>query len=331
MTKPMQGRRAAAANPRHTVQMSPNDNFERDAESIESDAWEQFRDEDAEPIRIAEFSRLDISNMPEDACVSIMDDYFPETRVQREGEFVICEIEEHLYTKYWEHKFSAYAFAEAMERAVVRLQHEGHPVQDPSRDDDDVHIFVRWNLKLPRGSKAEEIAQSVKAAFDLVWHRADSILENSDSVLVLGKDTGPGLERLKRIAAKLEDMGYYPTIVKEQPDRQGEGIIQKVLRFALSSKFVVVENTEPSGHLYELPHVVKMAECITVVLQEQGKGATWMFEDAYAKHRHWHKLEYEDTNLELGVEKAAEWAEKFATEFSKYQESNLPWRRASKN
>ncbi|HEV2731618.1 MAG TPA: hypothetical protein VGV15_16425 [Terriglobales bacterium] len=24
---------------------------------------------------------------------------------------------------------------------------------------------------------------------------------------------------------------------------------------------------------------------MTVVLQEEGKGATWMFEDAYAKHR----------------------------------------------
>ncbi len=109
-------------------------------------------------------------------------------------------------------------------------------------------------------------------------------------VLVLGKDSGAALDRLKSIASRLEDLGYYTYIIKEQPDRNGESVVQKVLRYALSSKFVVIENTEASGHLYEIPHVAKAAECVTVVLQEEGRGATWMFEDAYAKHKHWHKL-----------------------------------------
>ena len=136
-----------------------------------------------------------------------------------------------------------------------RLAHEGHPFADPSRDDEDVHIFVRWQLRLPRNTPAGVLADSIKSAFDLVWHRADSILENSDSVLILGKDTGAGLDRLKRIASKLEQLGYYTYIIKEQPDRLGESIVQKVMRYALSSKFVLIENTEASGHLYEIPHV----------------------------------------------------------------------------
>ena len=151
------------------------------------------------------------------------------------------------------------------------------------------------------------------------------ILENSDSVLILGKDTGASLDRLKRIAAKLEELGYYTYIIKEEPDRLGESVVQKVIRYALSSKFVFIENTEPSGHLYEIPHMAKAAECVTVVLQEYGKGATWMFEDAYAKHKHWHKLIYEDRDLERAVEEAASWAEKFVTEFANYQAANLPW------
>jgi hypothetical protein len=254
-----------------------------------------------------------------------MDDYFPETTIWREGERLVCEIQEHLYTKYWEHKFSAYAFAEAMERAVRRLAHEGHPFSDPTRDDDDVHIFVRWRLTLPRATDAALIASAIKAAFDLVWHRADSILENSDSILILGKDTGASLDRLKRIAAKLEQLGYYTYIIKEEPDRAGESIVQKVMRYALSSKFVLIENSEPSGHLYEIPHIAKAAECVTVVLQESGKGATWMFEDAYAKHKHWHKLIYEDRDLERAVEEATSWAEKFVAEFADYQTTHLPW------
>ncbi len=39
--------------------------------------------------------------------------------------------------------------------------------------------------------------------------------------------------------------------------------------------------------------------------QHTFNSATWMFEDAYAKHRHWHKLTYEDDKLENAVEEAA--------------------------
>jgi hypothetical protein len=277
------------------------------------------------PIRLEELKRLNLRDMPEEIRISIMDDYFPDTTIWRAGSHLVCEIQEHLYTKYWEHKFSAYAFAEAMERAVRRLAHEDHPFSEPSRDDEDVHIFVRWQLRLPRTTQAELVAESIKSAFDLVWHRADSILENSDSVLILGKDSGAALDRLKRIGSKLEELGYYTYIIKEEPDRLGESVVQKVLRYALSSKFVLIENTEVSGHLYEIPHVAKAAECVTVVLQEEGKGATWMFEDAYAKHKHWRKLTYRDGGLEHAVEEAAAWAEKFVSEFADYQVANLPW------
>lgn len=286
--------------------------------------WDEFREE-GEPIGVEELKRLNLANMPEDIHLSIVDNYFPDTTISRVGNDLVCEIQEHLYPKYWEHKFSAYAFAEAMERAVRRLSHEGHPFAEPSREDDDVHIFVRWQLKLPRRTSAEIVAEAIKSAFDLVWSRADSILENSDSVLVLGKDSGPGLVRLKRISSKLEELGYYTYIIKEAPDRSGESIIQKVLRYALSSKFVIIENTEASGHLYEIPHVAKAAECVTVILQEEGSGATWMFEDAYGKHRHWHKLTYSDRGLECAVEHAVAWAEKFVKNFADYQVTKLPW------
>ena len=114
-----------------------------------ADTWEQFREDEGEPIRVEDLKRLDLKRMPEDIHISVMDDYFPETTISREGQLLVCEIQEHLYTKYWQHKFSAYAFAEAMERAVRRLTHEGHPFAEPSRDAEDVHIFVRWQLKLP--------------------------------------------------------------------------------------------------------------------------------------------------------------------------------------
>ena len=291
------------------------------------DEWEEFREADGEPIGIAELKGLNLFEMPKDVRVWVRDDYFPESTISREGSTLVCSIEEHMYTKIWQHKFSAYAFAEAMERAVRRLSREGHPVANPTRDDEDVHIFVKWDLKLPIATPPDTVVESIKAVFDLVWQRADSILENSDSVLVLGKDTGESLETLRRIAAKLQDLGYHTYIIKEQPDKIGESVVQKVMRYALSSKFVIIENTEASGHLYEIPHVTKSAECVTVVLQEQGRGATWMFEDAYAKHKHWHKVTYVPVQLEEAVEQASEWADRFVRDFSAYQVAHLPWLR----
>jgi hypothetical protein len=93
--------------------------------------------------------------------------------------------------------------------------HESHPFAEPSRDDEHVHIFVSWQLKLHSDAQADLVAESIKS-FDLVWHRADLILENSDSVLILGKDSGAGLDRLKWIESKLHELGYYTYIIKEQ-------------------------------------------------------------------------------------------------------------------
>lgn len=300
------------------------DDLNSEADEMD-DAWDDLRGSDGDPVCIEALKGLPLAEMPEDISVSVLDDYFPETTIWREGKVLVCEIQEHLYTKYWEHKYSAYAFAEAMERAIRRLAYEGHPFAEPSRDAEDVHIFVRWKLMLASATEPGAVVDSVKTAFDLVWQRADSILEHSDSVLILGKDTGEALERLKRIDAKLQELGYFTYLIKEQPDRAGESFIQKVMRYALSAKFVVIENTEPSGHLYEIPHVAKAAECVTVVLQENGKGATWMFEDAYDKHRHWQKIVYEAGDLDRAVRQASEWAEGFVREFAARQSAALPW------
>jgi hypothetical protein len=180
-----------------------------------ADDWQEFREEEGEPIGVEQFKILDLEHMPEDIRLAVMGDYFPETTVWREDHVLVCEIQEHLYTKYWEHKFSAYAFAEAMERAVRRLAHDGHPFAEPFRDAEDVHIFVRWQLRLPHTTQPATLAEAIKSAFDLVWQRADSILENSDSVLILGKDVGAALDRLKLIASKLDQLGYHTHIIKE--------------------------------------------------------------------------------------------------------------------
>lgn len=151
------------------------------------------------------------------------------------------------------------------------------------------------------------------------------MLENSDSILILGKDTGESMELLKRIQTYLDNKGFYTYIIKEQPDLLGESVMQKVLRYALSSRLVIIENTEPSGHLYEFPHIVKMAEMPTVVLQQKDKGATWMFEDLYQRMTNIKKIEYTNDNMEEQVDAGIKWAFDYLTQFGIYQKNTIPW------
>ena len=264
--------------------------------------------------------------MPEGSTVCVLDDYFPESEIWRESNQVVVEITEHIYTKFWEHKWHGRVFAGAMLRAIKRFIAEGHPFTEGIiENDDDPHIFIRWQLRLPATTNGNILVDAIDAAYSSVGSRADLILENSETVLVLGKDTDEALDRLRLIASRLEALGYYAVIIKDQPDKLGESILQKVMRHALSSKFVIVENTDPSGHLYEIPHVGKAAECVIAFLQEEGKGATWMFEDAFARNKHWQKFVYPAGGIERSVDEAATWAEDFVRQFGAFQQRVLPW------
>jgi len=151
------------------------------------------------------------------------------------------------------------------------------------------------------------------------------MLENSDSILILGKDTGNSFELLKRIQNCVEELGFYTYIIKEQPDVLGESVMQKVLRYGLSSRMVIVENTEPSGHLYEFPHIAKLAELTTIVLQRENTGATWMFEDLYNRLNNIKKIEYNDDTFSQQIEAGINWGYDYLKQFGNYQRNNLPW------
>lgn len=285
----------------------------------------QFPDEPWE-TNSADFDDEPLSTLPEGVVLQLFESNWPELYVSREGSDALFELTEHIYTKFWWHKYHARVFVDAMLRAVRRMTDEGAPFESPKLDsDDDVHLFVRWTVRLDASESGSKSLKIAKEAFDAVWERANRILDDSDSVLVLGKDTGESLERLKLIGATLESAGFHVYIIKQEPDRLGESVLQKVLRYALSSRFVLIENTEPSGHLYEIPHVAKMAECVVAVLQQRGKGATWMFEDAYFRHNHWTRFEYDPDSLAEAVRDASQWALDFLTRFGAHQQAALPW------
>lgn len=146
----------------------------------------------------------------------------------------------------------------------------------------------------------------------------------SKLVLLLGRDTEDGLKRLRTIQKTIEARGYQCQLIKDLPEHSEMGLIGKVLFAAISARFVVIENSAPSGHLYELPFV-RMAECVVAIMQLDGQGATWMTEDMIAKHALLKKFEYQDASLESQVEEAMSWAETRIAENVKVNKGAWPW------
>jgi hypothetical protein len=145
-------------------------------------------------------------------------------------------------------------------------------------------------------------------------------------VLLLGKDTGRGLARLRKIRKVIESRAYDCQLIKDLPEHPEMGLITKVLFSALAARFVVIENSAQSGHLYELPFV-RMAECVVAILQHDGQGATWMTEDMIAKHGLLKKFTYRQESLASCVEEAIDWAEQRVAENVEANKNAWPWAR----
>ncbi len=143
-------------------------------------------------------------------------------------------------------------------------------------------------------------------------------------VLLLGKDTGEGHSRLKIIQGNIERQGLTCVLIRDQPEDLAQSLISKVLLFAVLSKCVIIENSYPSGHLYELPFV-RNAEAIIAILQEKGKGATRMFDDMIPKTKLVKKFSYDEKDLEKTVQEALSWADKVMQESIEIHKESWPW------
>jgi hypothetical protein len=80
----------------------------------------EIEDDEPEEMGLDELRVVDLSQLNDSETLWIMESEFPETTISREGADLVAEITEHIYTKFWTHKYHAMVFAEAVVRAVKR-------------------------------------------------------------------------------------------------------------------------------------------------------------------------------------------------------------------
>lgn len=146
-------------------------------------------------------------------------------------------------------------------------------------------------------------------------------------VLVLGSYDQPGMVRLDSIKRTLRELKFEPIILEDVPDHPQQSLQQKVLVLSQLSRFVVVEDSFPSGHLSEVQLCVQ-GSCPTVLLRAHGKAASYMTVGLGDSSRMILEKDYNPDSLLADLSEAVEWAENLIRELQIKRNIHYPWRSA---
>ena len=148
------------------------------------------------------------------------------------------------------------------------------------------------------------------------------------TVLVLGSYNDAGRQRLTAIAHILEDLGYEPLLIEDVPDFEHYDLPQKVTAIGAISRFVIIDDSEPSGHLVEV-EICRHNRWVTVLLRTGGHGASWMTAGASYFSNVILEKEYEQENPRPAVSESVQWAEARLDEMKVKLNRLYPWRTES--
>ena len=147
-------------------------------------------------------------------------------------------------------------------------------------------------------------------------------------VLILGQDTSE-MYRLKKIEDCLKMLEYSTIIIKETNFKvDSQSLPEKVSTLGNLVKFIIIENSISSGHLVEL-EICKQNTLTTILLQEQGKGSTYMNTTIDFEHNYITKFEYSSVDQICDtIKEAVKWAEDYNQKKIENLNKVYPWREA---
>jgi hypothetical protein len=144
-------------------------------------------------------------------------------------------------------------------------------------------------------------------------------------VIVLGKDSGTELIELTQVKDHLHSKGYHARLIKELPEIPMMSNEEKVRLWSLASRFVVMIDNVPTGHIAEYM-MLKEQRTILALLRKRGGGSTYMIGDDHLTDINFIKLfEYDDSPLS-SIKEVIDWTESLVAERTKAYNEKYPWR-----
>jgi hypothetical protein len=146
-------------------------------------------------------------------------------------------------------------------------------------------------------------------------------------VLVLGSYSDAGENRLQAISEAVRELGYDPLLVRDVEDYPGHSLSQKVAALGGISRFVIVDDTDASGHLAELS-LCKSGGWITIVLRF-GRAGSYMSAGVSLDSNVILERAVDRDTLDESLRQSVEWAVLRLKEMRKDLQAIYPWRNSS--
>lgn len=196
-------------------------------------------------------------------------------------------------------------------------------------------IYANKSTSQWSGEKAVERAyeEVLAARYELKLAEARDVpihefikVHKDKTVLVLGSYSDEAMPRLRSICEALETIGYEPVLLKDIPDDPQVSLRQTATIVAGISRFIVVEDSSPSGHLIEFEGC-RFNQSVTVILREEGRGSTQMTAGDSAFSKVILERDYKRDELHDVIRQATQWAEQRVSELAALGMKNTyPWR-----
>jgi hypothetical protein len=104
-----------------------------------------------------------------------------------------------------------------------------------------------------------------------------------------------------------------------------EYLPQKIRTIGNLARFVLVDDSAMSGHLMEI-EFCKQNNWVTVLLRNNGIGASWMTANASAHSKVIYELPYDLDDCDSAISMAIKWSEEKIAELTRGNNSTYPWR-----
>jgi len=142
----------------------------------------------------------------------------------------------------------------------------------------------------------------------LTERRQVFLLTKERSVIVFGKYGNNEINELNQVRDYLSK-NYDAYLLRELPEHPSMSLEEKVRLWASASRFSVMVDREPSGHLVEYPYL-KSSMAVLALLRPKHRGSTAMIEDESANFPFIKIFTFRRSPFEV-IDTAVTWAEDF--------------------
>lgn len=154
----------------------------------------------------------------------------------------------------------------------------------------------------------------------------NNILENIDnSIMVLGSYDGKHEQELEEVKAELSRQGYDVNTALDLPSRGSKSLEQNIATYMLLSRFSIVVDRDPSGHISEY-EIARRQRNVLARLVPEDSGSTFMIggeEGVNSRNIKAFEFKYSPTEV---LQDAIQWAENLIEERRETYEDYYPWR-----